>query len=46
MTEVTMSHLFRKARDNAQDILAAAAAAAYFFGFLGAFQVALAKLFY
>jgi predicted trehalose synthase len=46
VTEKAMSHLFREARDNAQDILAAVAAAAYFIGFLGAFHVALAKLFY
>jgi predicted trehalose synthase len=41
-----MSHLFREAHDNAQDILAAVAAAAYFLGFLGAVHVALARLFY
>ena len=41
-----MSHLFRGARDNAQDILAAVAAAVYFVGFLGVFHVALARLFY
>jgi len=44
--EMAMSHLFREARGNAGDILAALAAAAYFLGFLGAFQVALARLFY
>jgi hypothetical protein len=41
-----MSHLLRHARDNARDILAAVAAAAYFLGFLGAVHVALAKLLY
>jgi hypothetical protein len=41
-----MSHLFQEARDNARDILAALAAAAYFLGFLGAFHLALARLFY
>ena len=41
-----MSHLFREACYNAQDILAAMAAAAYFLGFLGAVHVALARLYY
>jgi hypothetical protein len=43
---MTMSHLSREACDNARDILAALAAAAYFLGFLGAFHLALARLFY
>jgi predicted trehalose synthase len=46
VTEIAMSHLFREARDNAQDILAAVAAAAYFLGFLGAVHIALARLLY
>jgi hypothetical protein len=41
-----MSHLFRDARDNASDILAAVAASTYFLGFLSAVHAALAKLFY
>ena len=41
-----MSHLLREVRDNAQDILAAVTATAYFLGFLVAVHVALAKLFY
>ena len=45
-----MTHLSQAALDSAcdtvRDILAAAAAAAYFLGFLGAFHVALGKLFY
>jgi hypothetical protein len=38
--------LLQATRDNAGDIVAAVAASAYFLGFLGAIQVALAKLFY
>ena len=40
------SRLLEAARDNAADLLAAAAAAAYFLGFLGALQVAIGKLLY
>ena len=41
-----MSRLLDAARDNAADVLGAAAAAAYFLGFLGAVHVALGKLLY
>ena len=41
-----MSSLFQAARDNARDILAAAAASAYFLGFFGAIHAALGKLAY
>ena len=41
-----MSHLFRAARDNASDILAAVAASAYVLGFFVAVHAALAKLTY
>ena len=41
-----MSSLFQAARDNASDILAAAAASVYFLGFFGAIHAALDKLAY
>ena len=41
-----MSRLFQTARDNASDILAAAAACVYFLGFFAAVHAALAKLSY
>ena len=41
-----MSSLFRAARDNASDILAAVAASAYFAGFFVAVHAALDKLAY
>ena len=44
--EPVISRLFQAARDNARDILAAAAASAYFLGFFGAIHVALDKLAY
>ena len=40
------SRLLEAARDNAADVLAAAAASAYFLGFLAAIQAALDKLSY
>jgi hypothetical protein len=45
-TEAAMSSLFQAARDNASDILAAAAASVYFLGFFGAIHAALDKLAY
>jgi hypothetical protein len=45
-TEAAMSSLFQAARDNARDILAAAAASVYFAGFFGAIHAALDKLAY
>jgi len=42
--DATMSRLFRAARDNAGDILASAAASAYFLCFLDAVHAALGKL--
>ena len=44
--DASMSRLFRAARDNAGDILASAAASAYFLCFLDAVHAALRKLFY
>jgi len=44
--EATMARLLQAARDNARDVLAAAAAAAYLLGFLAAVDAALSKLFY
>ena len=41
-----MSRLFRAAGDNANDVLAAVAASAYFLGFFVAVHAALAKLTY
>ncbi len=41
-----MLRLFGAVRDNAGDILAAVAVAAYFLGFLGAVHAALARLSY
>ena len=41
-----MSRLFRAARDNASDVLAAVAASAYFLGFFAAIHAALDKLAY
>ena len=44
--ETTMPRLLRAVRDNVSDIVAAVAASAYFFGFLGTLYAALAKLAY
>lgn len=41
-----MSRLFDAARDNAADVLAAAAAAVYFLAFLAAIHAALGRLSY
>ena len=41
-----MSRLLEAARDNAADVLAAAAASAYFLGFLAAIEAAIGKLLY